>query len=50
MQIMGIVTTAAALALYGGVEGGMGDMLKLAFAGIGEFYIGYAITAMAGNK
>lgn len=46
---MGMVTTAAALLIYGGVEGGMGDMLKLAFAGIGEFYIGYAVTAWAGR-
>lgn len=47
---MGIVTTAAALAIYGGVDGGMGNMLKLAFAGVGEFYIGYAITAWAGKS
>jgi hypothetical protein len=47
---MGIVTTAAALAIYGGVDGGMGNMLKLAFAGVGEFYIGYAITAWIGKS
>lgn len=50
LQIMGIVTTAASLIVLGGADGRMGDMLKLAFVGIAEFYIGYAITAMAGRK
>lgn len=47
---MGIVVTAASLIVFGGADGRMGDMLKFAFAGIAEFYIGYAITAMAGRK
>ena len=47
---MGIVVTAFALIVFGGADGRMGDMLKFAIGGIVEFYIGYAITAMAGRK
>ena len=50
LQVMGIVTVASALIVFGGADGRMGDMLKLAFAGVAEFYIGYAITAMAGRR
>lgn len=46
---MGIVTTGASLILFGGADGRMGDMFKLAFAGVAEFYIGYAIISMTGR-
>lgn len=50
LQVMGMITATAALIVYGGVEGGMGPMMKLAGAGLVEFYVGYGLLALAGRK
>ncbi|MBI5814099.1 MAG: hypothetical protein HZB29_00630 [Nitrospinae bacterium] len=50
MQVMGMLTAAASLIAFFNVDGQMGTMMKLAGAGLAEFYIGYGLIVFGGVK
>ncbi|MBF0171610.1 MAG: hypothetical protein HQK87_11100 [Nitrospinae bacterium] len=47
LQLLGLLTAVAALLLF---NDDMGEMMKIAFAGLVEFYLGYGLMAMTGRR
>ncbi|MBI4666152.1 MAG: hypothetical protein HY751_07080 [Nitrospinae bacterium] len=50
LQILGMITAAMALLTYFNQQENMGTMMKIAGAGLVEFYVGYGITMLTGRK
>lgn len=50
LQLIGMGMAAFAILAYFNQEGQSGIMLKWGLAGLVEFYIGYGITMLVGNK
>jgi hypothetical protein len=47
LQLMGMITAVAALVVF---NADMGEMMKMAFFGLAEFYVGYGLIAATGRK
>lgn len=47
LQLLGMLTAVAALVLF---NDDMGDMMKIAFFGLIEFYVGLGLIAATGRR